>query len=198
MFVYGTDFQRNMNKQFLPEWIRELQNWFLLFMSSAAILIWIARRKLHLPRDDFFTSSIDIFVAFIGVGDLQMRHKVERWFFCTLMIGSFFMTAMFASDLFLYNYEDKRIRSISQLPEMNLSAYATQSLAKYNDIIKEMLRFETDTNSIFESLLYRFIAFDLQKRVEIKCQIQGYTFNPRTVPESYICFYLCHYNRIED
>lgn len=142
MFVYGSDFQRDMNKVFTPKWLLQMQNFILLFISLAALFICIIRKKLHLQHDDIVSSLIDIGMAFIGGGDLRMRHKIEKWFFGVLMIGAFFIAAMWIGDLLLYNYQDKKISAIDQLPKMNLSAYTLQSFGKYSDIIRVMLRLE--------------------------------------------------------
>lgn len=142
IFVYGADFERQMNILSIPGSVQGLAISIVLFIISAAIVLCIIRRKFKLRRDGLISTFIDTMVAFIAGGNLRMQHKYERWFFGILLIAAFFITSIFTGDLLEYVHRilSQEIDTFDQLKNRNQSVYIIPSLSIYAKHICVMLR----------------------------------------------------------
>lgn len=139
IFVYGTDYQREMNILFIPGSVQILATLILLFVFLATIILCIVR------RGGFMSAFIDIVIAFIAGGNLRMRFKFERWFFGILLISAFFITSIFTGNLLdcVYQVLNQEINTFEQLANINLPnipAYINPTLAMHSEDIRERLR----------------------------------------------------------
>lgn len=141
-FVYGSDFQRQKDIFRMPQSIRVLYIGTAVFVILASIVLCFIRRKFRLRRDSLFSTFIDTCVTFINGGNLQMRHKWERWFFGILLIGSFFLMAICTSDLlcFVYHVEDQEIDTFDELAQTQSPIYASPTTTIYRKEVQGMFK----------------------------------------------------------
>lgn len=142
LFVYGTDFTRRMNIVFVPTSIQMMAVSIILFMSFAAFTLYLIRRKLQFHRNSVSLVAIDILIAFIGGGNLQMRHHVERWFFGILLLATFVINSLFVGDILscFYRTLNEQISTFDQLTKINVPIYTSKVLAMNDDNLHEILR----------------------------------------------------------
>lgn len=142
IFVYGTDFKRLMDVWSMPGTVQGLAISIVLFMSLAAIVLCVIRRKLKLRRDGLTSTFVDILITLVAGGNLRVHNKFERWLFGILLIGAFFITSIFTGGLLNYVYRvlNQNIDTFEQLPRTNLTAYITPTLRIYAKQICEILR----------------------------------------------------------
>lgn len=144
IFVYGDDFSRHMNILLIPESVQILAGLIVLFKISAAIILFIIRRKFQLRGGDFISAFIDTMVAFTAGGNLRLRHKFEKWFFGIMLIGAFFIISLFMGDLLdcIYRIFDQKISTFEQLATMNAPIFISHRLSVHTEDINDRLRFE--------------------------------------------------------
>lgn len=142
VFVYGTDFQRQMNIFFIPKSVQFVGALVLLFISAAAIALYIIRKKLRLFRNDLLSALIDCWIPFIGGGNLQLEHRLERWFFAILLFGAFFIMSVFSGDLLdcVVRVLNTKISTFSELADINPPIYSNLELYLHKDLIHEKLK----------------------------------------------------------
>lgn len=142
VFVYGTNFTRQMNILLIPEAVQIVAALITLFMSLAALVLSIIRRKLNLQRGGILSAFIDIFITFIGGGNSRMDHKWEKWFFSILLIAAFFITSIFAGELLdcFVRILNQKITKLEHLKGLNAPIYITPALHPYGPHIDELLR----------------------------------------------------------
>lgn len=141
LFFYGNDFKRQLEIFIVPESIQIAAGLFVLFVILAASILCFIRRKLRLRRDGLFSTFIDTMVAFIAGGTLQMRHKLERWFFGILLTSALFITALWTGDVLDCMYQmDKKITTFQQLADINSPIFIPTSFKGQESAIHEMLR----------------------------------------------------------
>lgn len=141
LFFYGNDFKRQLEIFIVPESIQIAAGLFMLFVILAASILCFIRRKLRLRRDGLFSTFIDTMVAFIAGGTLQMRHKLERWFFGILLTSALFITALWTGDVLDCLYQmDKKITTFQQLADINSPIFIPTSFKGQESAIHEMLR----------------------------------------------------------
>lgn len=160
-FVYGTDFQRQMGIWFVSGSVRTISILIGLFVFSAATLLCIIRRKMKLRRDGLISTFIETVVAFIGGGNLQMRHKLEKLFFAILLFGAFFLTSMFAGDLLdsVILSLNQKITTFKQLAEINSPIYVQSESKAYLDHIHITLKWVHIDHSLLISLFICFFSY---------------------------------------
>lgn len=142
LFVYGADFERQMNIVFIPESVQTLIILISLFMILVAVILRIIRRKFNLPRQSLLSIILDIAIAFIGGGNLRMHHKYERLLFGILLIAAFLITSIFTGELLdcIYSVMNQKIDTFEQLAERNQSVYISPALKSHVPLICEVLR----------------------------------------------------------
>lgn len=142
VFVYGDDFTRKMNILSIPKSVQIISGLIVFFMSSSAIFLSIIRKKWNFRRSSLVSSIMDTLIAFIGGGNLEMRHIFERWFFAILLFGAFFITSIFAGDLLdcVYQILHQKISTFEQLAATNSSIYINPTLSMFNNDIHDMFR----------------------------------------------------------
>lgn len=145
IFFYGNNYQRQRNITFVPASVRLLGGLLTLVVVSGSIILWIIRRKLRLRHGSCMSTFIDAIVIFIAGGNLQMRHKFERWFFGISLIGAFFMTSLWSGDLLdcVYQTMDQKISTYDELTEIDAPIYIPPNFQKHSTEIYGMLRFGT-------------------------------------------------------
>lgn len=141
VFVYGIHSPRKKYTSPYLKWGLAI-NWMEIFWIISATILCILRRRMRLRRDGFISCAFDMFIAIFGGGNLRIRHKLERLLFGIVLIGSFFMLAIWADAfLFICNFiSDQQIDTFEKLVEENPSIFISHVLKKYEDIIFKMLR----------------------------------------------------------
>lgn len=142
-FVYGKDFQRQLNLFVeIPKPIKVVASLIVLFVSLAAIVLHFIRRTFGLPRDDLVSTHIDCWIPFIGGGNLAIQHRFERWFFGMLLFSAFFIMSVFAGDLLdsAIKVLNQKISTFEQLAQLNSPIAINPALIQDSNMIHEMLR----------------------------------------------------------
>lgn len=142
IFVYGEDIQRQVNIWYMPGSVQGQAISIVTFMSLAAIVLCIIRRKFKLRRDGLLSTFIHTLVVFIGGGNLRMQHRFEKWFFGILLFGAFFITSIFTGDLLdcVYRILNQKISTFEELAGMNSPIYISRSLAANSMHVRNILR----------------------------------------------------------
>lgn len=151
VFIYGANFSRKMNTGSYPKSVQMLLALIMLFIGLATIILTMLRNKWKLRHGDFISAFIDTLVAIIAGGNLRMKHKVERWFFGIVLLGAFFLTSIFASDLLecTYRIRSQKINTFDELKDVRAPIFINRSLKMYNDNISEMIRFVIKIGELF-------------------------------------------------
>lgn len=142
IFVYGDDSTREMKRiSNIPVQIQILASLIGLFVILAAILLCIIRKKLNLRHHSILSTFIDVMITFTSGGNLQMRHKIERWFFGISLVGAFFISSLFTGDLLdcVYQVLHQRIDSLEQLARTDAPIYVSVTIR--SEDLKEALRY---------------------------------------------------------
>lgn len=127
----------------MPGKIQAAGGFVLFLVVIAAIILCIIRQKKRLQRDGLISTIIDTCVVFLGGGNLQMRYKLEKWFFGILLIGAFFVTALWSGDLLecIIRIRNQKISTFNGLTGTNSPIYIPNTLTTHNAHIYEMLKF---------------------------------------------------------
>lgn len=144
IFVYGTDFQRQLNIWIVPPPVQLLIIVIVSFVVLITIILYIIRRKLKLRRDSSVSALIDIIIAIIAGGNLRTSHNIERLFFAILLIAAFFIISMFTGNLLdcIYSVWNQKIDTFESLANININVpiYINPSLQMYSTNIHHMLK----------------------------------------------------------
>ena len=142
IFVYGTDFRREMNIFLIPRAVQIAGAMILTFIFAASITLYFIRRKLRLPRRDFMSALMDCWIPFIGGGNLQMHHRLEKWFFAILLFSAFFIMAVFSGDLIdcVVRVLHAKVSTFAELAEINPPIYSANELHSHGNLILEKLK----------------------------------------------------------
>lgn len=157
MFVYGTDFKRELNLiAGIPMSIQLGAALIMLFVSIAGIILYIIRRTWRLQLSDLVSTHIDCWIPFIGGGNIQLRNKYERWFFSILLFGAFFIMPTFAGHLLnsALSVRKQKINTFDRLANINTSIFITPTLSIHSDIIHSMLR-----SDVFKFICIKLLFF---------------------------------------
>lgn len=142
IFVFGTDFTRQMSAAIIPESIKIISGLIILFITLAAIILYIVRKKLKFRRDGFTSALIDTLIAFFAGGNLRMKHKLERWFFAILLISAFFITSIFVGDILFYVYNIvTKIKTFQQLAKINSPIYIDKRVENFSNEIHGLCKY---------------------------------------------------------
>lgn len=95
LFVYGSNYQRQVNNNVLSKLKIFALSWMNLFVILAAILLTYIYRWTRISCDGFISALINVLVIFTGGARLRMNHIFERWFFIIVSIGAFFFDGDF-------------------------------------------------------------------------------------------------------
>lgn len=149
-FVYGTDYERQINDNFFSQLKIFTFNWTNLFVILAAAMLFIIRRWHQLHCDGFLFAVIDVVVIFIGGGRVRVDHKLERWFFTIVSIGAIFLNGICLGPTLFPSFllHHRSIETFQQLAEINPPVYATFLVKKKLDLVGDMLRFGTLLTSL--------------------------------------------------
>lgn len=141
LFIYGSNFKREMNIFFVPPSVRIAAALVLSFIFVAAITLYTIRRKLRVLSNDLFSAVVDCWIPFIGGGNLRMDHRLERLFFGILLFGSFFIMCVFSGDLFdcVVSFLNSKINTFEKLAEINPSIYSVYELRSNEELIRQKL-----------------------------------------------------------
>lgn len=121
LFIYGRDYSRRMNILFISKRVQLLACLIEFFILLAMIVLCIIRKVLKLQRNDIFSVFIDTMIPSISGGNIWMDHKWEKWFFCILFGGAFFIMSLFTGDLLdgVYMILNQKISTFEQQAALN-------------------------------------------------------------------------------
>lgn len=142
VFVYGKGAMRQTERIGLSGLQLNIQYGFLVFVLLAAAILCYIRRRNRLRRNGCMLCLIDVHVAFIGGGNLSMRHRFERWFFGIISIGAFFLLIFWMESIFYPSFliRDQSIQTFEQLAKINPPIYIPVIIKNDEEKIEEMLR----------------------------------------------------------
>lgn len=143
MFVYGPDFERHMIESTASASMRTMTISIVIYWTLIAIILCAARKKLQLPRNGLISSFIDTMIAFISGGNLLLKYKFEKWFFTVLVIGAFFINALWTGDLLslAISVPDQKVSTFEQLAEIDPPIFLFYKRKDLSDTTYAMLRF---------------------------------------------------------
>lgn len=149
IFVYGHDFNRNIDVFNLSTSLLIYGGVWIILTVLLATILWIGRQKLNHRRNEFTLALIDITVTYLAGGNLRMQHKIEKWFFGILLIFAFFLTSILTGDVLdqIYRVNSQKMSEFHELSQLNLSIYTHPSLSNQDDDVHALLR-------IFNPYLY--------------------------------------------
>lgn len=165
-FFYGNDYKRQKTSSFHAYFGSLLFNWFNFWIILCAVSLCVARRILKLRRDGLMSSYIDVLITFIGGGNLLINHhRLEKWFFGTLLVSSIFLNAIGIESSLYASYVDSygKIDTFEKLASINPPIYVSSAVKRNFDIIKEVLMyvficsFEMMLEYRTSILFYRFL-----------------------------------------
>lgn len=141
LFIYGTNYKRELNIFYVPPHVQVATALVLSFIFIAAIVLYIMRRKLRMANCDFFSALGDCWIPFIGGGNLRTVHRLERVFFAVLLFGAFFILSVYSGDLFdcVVTFLNAKVNTFTKLSEINPPIYSMQDLLAYEDRIHQKL-----------------------------------------------------------
>lgn len=141
LFLYGTNFKREMNIFIVPPSVQMAAALVLSFIFVAAAALYVIRRKLRVLSNDFFLAVIDCWIPFIGGGSIRMQQRIERGFFGILLFGAFFIMSVFSGDLFdcVVSVLNAKVNTFAKLAEINPPIHSLYELHLNEDLIREKL-----------------------------------------------------------
>lgn len=86
---------------------------------------------------------MDCLIPFIGGGNLRMEHRFEKWFFGIMLIGGFFIIAVFGGDLVdtVVQIHSSKVKTYEDLAKTNVTSICLEAGSFwYKDAFFEMLR----------------------------------------------------------
>lgn len=145
IFVYGTNYQRKTNIVLIPKSTKILAILIVTFIILSAIVLYFARQKWHLRRRSPSSALLDTMIAFIAGGNLEMRHRFERWFFGILLFGAFFITSIYTGDLLdcIFSILNQKVETFEQLAKTNSTIFVNPSLGQNAELIWNMLGWDS-------------------------------------------------------
>lgn len=150
MFVYGKDFQRHQIPSASASF-RAVTISILIIWSLVAIILCAARRIWKQPRDGLFSSFIDTMIGFIAGGNLRMQSKFGRWFFGILLIGAFFINAIWTGNLLSYavRLPDLKVTTLEQIAQIDPPIFLSYRRKESREIVYQILRFPIENSQFF-------------------------------------------------
>lgn len=141
LFIYGTNFKREMNIFYIPPAVQIAAALVLSFIFVAAITLFMIRRKLRVLSNDLFSAITDCWIPFIGGGSLRMEHRLERLFFAILLFGAFFIMSVLSGDLFdcVVSVLNAKVNTFEKLAQINPPIYSFYELHLNEDVIRQQL-----------------------------------------------------------
>ena len=138
VFLFGDD----MNSTILTRISGGLGLSFLVLFLVASVILCFLRRKLNFKRNGLISAHIDLIIFSMGGGNIVINHKLERMFFTIYYTGFFFYWSIYTSSTFSnFFLIHESVTTLNKLSTIEIPIYVAQSLVKYEDIIKGMLRF---------------------------------------------------------
>lgn len=171
IFVYGMDFNRLRSIIQIPVCLLYLNYSMFVTIILAAVVLCYIRRTLKLRRDGYISSFIDTIVGFIGGGNLRIVHKLERWFFGVLMIGAFFMIAIWTDTVLdrIYHIQFFEVDTLKKLSEIDrLPVFISPPLKSDRDLLEEMLRLVMLESLFHTSIVLKITENNLFKKTATK------------------------------
>lgn len=141
-FVYGDDFNRQTDIFLFPASMKILCILIVLLFITSVTVLRIIRRNRNLQRGDLSSTVFDCVIAFVNGGNLEMRHKWEKWFFGILLFSVFFIVSVLVGDLLdsVIRVRNSKIDTFDKLADIRAPIYISLSLQPYNDTVYELLR----------------------------------------------------------
>lgn len=143
IFVYGSDMKRQQKSIYASLCGNKSVLLCLLFHLLAAAALCYLRRRERLPHDGYILCWIDVFAAFVGGGTIRTTHRLERWLFGLIYIGSFFLVAIWGGLVFYpaFYERDHSVESIKEIAEINPPIFIHPDLTKFDEDVADLLRF---------------------------------------------------------
>lgn len=143
MFVYGNDYKRHVGPPHLLEIVSDY--WFipLWFTLTTFLLHWI-RTKTRQEKPEISLSFLDMIIIFFGGGNVDHRHRIERYLIIILLCGMFLMQSIWVSDFLskMSNvYNQNHVRTMAKLAELNKPIYFSNNVEEEKERISDLLRF---------------------------------------------------------
>lgn len=142
IFMYGTDYKRGFDIFRVSKSVKIVVALLLSLFFVAIIILRAIRRRFRLLGNSVGSCAMDCLILFIGGGNLEMRHRFERWFFGILMVGAFFIVSVFGGDLVdsVVTVLNSKFDTFEDLVEINPPIYIDPTLSSQYTEICDMLR----------------------------------------------------------
>lgn len=142
IFVYGSDYQRQINNNFISKLALFTLNWTNLFVILSGIVLWMVKRFNRLRDQGFIVVLVDVMVIFTGGGRLRNDHKLERWFFSIVSIAALFLNAICLGPTLFpsFLHHQRSVDTIQQLAEINPPIYICTVFDHNRHLVNQMLK----------------------------------------------------------
>lgn len=141
-FLYGDDYQLEIGS---PSILRIMaEYWFIpIWFVLTTISLHLIRSKIGIGNNELSSTIMDMIIIFFGGGTIKFRHKIERYFLGMLLIGTFFIQAIWVSD-FLSKVSTlrgiNRVNTFEKIANLKSPIYFGLSLAGEKELIIESLK----------------------------------------------------------
>lgn len=143
LFFYGDNYKRQKVSTILDNFFSLIFNWFNLWILVGAAVLCTIRRKMALGRNGLISCYIDVLIAYIGGGNLQInRDRVEKWFFGIVFVASIFLTAIGLESSLISSIIDfdHKVRTFDDLMKINPPFYSSLVLKGNLGVIDDMMK----------------------------------------------------------
>lgn len=142
-FVYGADFDRNLNYLKFSHFWESFELWLVTTMLLVcSTILYVLRRFTTMRRLDFFAGFLEVFAVIFGGGNIRCAHRYEKWFFAVALSTSFFLVSIYLADFSMHSVlnEPKKVDTFAKLAKQNVTFRLTSTLAQRKSQIESILR----------------------------------------------------------
>lgn len=142
VFVYGTDFSRQMNILSIPKLVKMLarKSYSWVWQQSFSVLcVGNSHSNASIQCQQLLILSSLSLVA----DDFKWHTNWKKWIFGILSLGAFFIISLFAGDMLFYMYRilNQKVNTFQELSTIETPIHSNPTLTMYGDDIQKMLRF---------------------------------------------------------
>lgn len=151
IFVYGSDFVRASSTFDMFYFWNGGYFWVLTSLLLIAMCLYSLRRRIGFRRVDFVVAFLEVFSLVFGGGNIQYRHRWEKWFFAVGLTASFFLVTIYLADFSMHSLLNRgslEIDSFGKLAKRNVTFHLGSNIMKEKAEITEILRLENCLSSI--------------------------------------------------
>lgn len=143
-YVYGAGQKRQRFRGTFTEKGMSLAALGTFVCAISAVLLCYVRKRYRLRRAGFGTSFIDVNIAFSAGGNLNIRHRWERFIFVFLFVGFFFFTTYWIETAVFpfFLFHNGTIDTFNKFKAKDLPIFNSIILKQSEKTVRDMLRWD--------------------------------------------------------